>query len=77
MSILCFLRKQSIEKSPISPENPVYKYNSINESIHYIGRIGKGGFDCLMMTLSFRKYSCSTIEVWLFAKPSGIAKCES
>jgi hypothetical protein len=39
--------------NPINPEDPVYKYNNINESIHYLSRISKGGFDWLMMTLSF------------------------
>jgi hypothetical protein len=56
MGILCFIRKQSIEKSPINPEDLVNKYNNINESIYYLNnysRFSKGGFYWLMMTLSF------------------------
>jgi hypothetical protein len=41
------------KKNPINPEDPVYKYNNTNESIHYLSRIGKGRFDRFMMTLSF------------------------
>ena len=53
MRILCVLRKQNIEKNPINPEDPVYKYNNIIESLHYLIRFGKGGFYWLMMTLPF------------------------
>ena len=43
-------------KSPINPEDSVYKSKNINESIHYTNnysRISKGGHDWLMMIQSF------------------------